>query len=68
MPGVFTVVAQLPDCDICSKPKRKARIDGATTTGRWAFMCELCFNSLGSGLGTGKGQVLLTQEDIKPYV
>jgi len=43
------------DCDFCDS---KAGYDGKTKLGAWAYMCKTHFNSLGIGLGTGKGQKL----------
>jgi hypothetical protein len=54
------IVDKLPDCDFkpCSK---KATVDGKTTHGPWAYMCPDHFEAFGVGLGTGRGQLLLTE-------
>ena len=62
-----SLIASLPDCDICIKLKSraatgeamKAKYDGKTKVGSWAYMCQECFEELGVGLGIGKGQVLV---------
>lgn len=57
-------VAELPTCDICAHegltPPRTAGFDGKTIFGPWANMCPLHFASCGTGLGTGRGQKLVT--------
>lgn len=51
-------VLELPPCDIPGC-KEVARYDGKTSHGPWANMCEEHFDSLGVGLGLGKGQKLI---------
>lgn len=41
-------------------PNVEAVYDGKTKEGPWAFMCEKCFKEHGVGLGTGRGQKLVT--------
>lgn len=50
-------------CDFC-KPVRLivAEVDGKTTHGPWANMCEEHFERHGVGLGLGRGQRLIYQE------
>ena len=48
-----------PTCDICRA--RPAAVDGKTVHGPWAYMCVPCFETLGVGLGLGKGQRLLIE-------
>jgi len=43
-------------CDICKAAFTDVVYDGKTLHGPWAFMCEDCFQDLGVGLGTGRGQ------------
>ena len=43
-------------CDICTKPIVHSFIDGKTTSGPWALMCEHCHKAHGVGLGLGRGQ------------
>ena len=52
-------VSQLPTCDFCGE---RARYDGATKLGPWAFMCQKDWLTNGIGLGLGKGQLLLTEK------
>jgi hypothetical protein len=65
--GTEAVVAVRPDCDVCkhhavpgSKPE-PAVVDGRTTFGPWAYMCEAHFAAVGTGLGLGKGQRLVVR-------
>lgn len=63
-------VAYIPEavaCDICNMQGEevKAEYDGATIHGPWAYMCEMHFQALGVGLGTGKGQKLIVGERPK---
>ncbi len=50
-----TKVSKLPKCDFCDE---KAKVDGATRLGPWAYMCDYHFKEEGLGLGLGKGQKL----------
>ena len=43
-------------CDLCGNDIEDTFIDGATTEGPWAIMCEDCHFDYGDGLGIGKGQ------------
>jgi hypothetical protein len=46
-----------PDkCQMCEKPIGDIFIDGRTSLGPWANMCQSCHRRKGVGLGTGKGQ------------
>jgi len=60
-------VQQLPMCDIHKyehgNPNIVARYDGRTVTGQWANMCDQCFASHGTGLGTGYGQELVIGDE-----
>jgi len=40
-------------CDFCGK---EAKYDGKTQNGKWAYMCNDCFQMNGLGLGVGLGQ------------
>jgi len=53
-------VGVLPKCGICKK--RKAKYDGKTTSGSWAYMCQECFDVYGLGLGLGLGQELISTD------
>lgn len=44
-----------PACDFCGSP---ADYDGKTNMGPWAYMCQGHFDTMGIGLGTGRGQKL----------
>lgn len=48
------------ECDFC---KEIAWVDGRTNQGPWAFMCEVCFLCFGIGIGEGKGQILIYEDD-----
>jgi hypothetical protein len=70
MPGDGTEAeylgAERPNCDIHFYEKNTtvpALYDGKTKQGRWANMCQSCFEIHGVGLGTGKGQKLTFKED-----
>ncbi len=54
-------VPRIPDCDICKSAGETAVavVDGKTTFGPWANMCEPHFAQHGVGLGTGRGQMLI---------
>lgn len=58
-------VARIPMCDIHKYNKGQndvpAVVDGKTSMGPWAFMCEECFMDYGVGLGTGAGQRLVLE-------
>lgn len=61
-------VASIPNCDLWEKygmheEDRPAVVDGATTLGPWAYMCQDCFKRFGIGLGTGKGQQLILAKE-----
>ena len=53
-------------CDVCGALQSKNWYDCRTTSGRWAFLCDKCFEIYGIGIGTGRGQVYngLTLEKI----
>lgn len=52
-------VARIPKCDFCLD---KAKYDGKTKVGPWAYMCKKHFKQFGVGLGLGKGQELILVE------
>ena len=58
--------AKPPPCAVCEvmeyKPNVPAVVDGKTTRGPWALMCERHFESHGVGLGMGRGQRLVQSE------
>lgn len=55
------LVGSRPDCDFCMRDgvKSPASVDGKTTSGPWANMCEAHFETEGVGLGLGRGQRLV---------
>ena len=62
MPETWTVLSEIPNCDMCKQdPPAKAYADGKTSMGPWGYMCRSCFGMYGIGLGVGKGQELLTE-------
>lgn len=65
MAGTTARVYELPKCDFCKDQgvDREAHYDGRTVNGMWAFMCTEHFNAIGSGLGMGRGQRLILEED-----
>lgn len=54
----IVIVDTLPTCDLCGSV---ARYDALTTLGGWANLCQNDWLKYGVGLGTGKGQVLMTK-------
>lgn len=56
-----------PDnCDLCDRQLRedKYMIDGRVKDhGYWACMCSTCFRASGTGIGVGKGQLYLRNEN-----
>ncbi len=55
-------VLRLPNCDLCPPTIKAAHYDGATSMGPWAYMCDEHFQQYGVGLGTGRGQRLITED------
>ena len=60
--GTVAVVASRPECDLCTQEGEtsEALYDGKTRQGPWGYMCQAHFDRLGVGLGTGRGQKLVT--------
>lgn len=58
-------VKRLPTCDFCNEKEQTtpARYDGRTNFGPWANMCQRHFDSYGIGLGLGKGQRLVLEDE-----
>ena len=60
--GTVARVDHLPDCDFCKMQMdhpNAAEYDGSTSSGQWAYMCEVHFQAHGKGLGLGVGQRLM---------
>lgn len=62
--GHEVLMEEIPDCVFCKEigQKESATHDGATVFGSWAYMCDDCFASCGTGTGHGKGQRLILRE------
>lgn len=61
-------------CDICGDEftncfpdEVPTCYDGRTEDGPWAWMCVSCFAFKGVGLGTGKGQKYVYNEEDKAW-
>ena len=44
------------ECDFCGRGIKETLYDAKTKLGPWATLCAYCYTGLGVGLGTGKGQ------------
>lgn len=51
------------ECDVCHSQLGTEFYDVKTIYGPWAFLCTDCFNTLGIGLGTGRGQYYKRNKD-----
>lgn len=61
------IVDHLPECDFkntASPCKGHQRYDARLRDGRWGNVCEHHFQKYGIGLGLGRGQRLLTQQEV----
>lgn len=60
------IVSSLPDCDICKAngEKVEANYDAKTNFGQWGYLCEDHFQKYGIGLGEGKGQRLIKEDNL----
>lgn len=74
--GKKRITGHPPDfCDLCGEhfmqgwpDEEDTCYDGKTTSGPWAWMCRACFMLEGMGLGTGRGQKFVyNEEDNKWY-
>jgi hypothetical protein len=44
-------------CELCGNPLKDNFIDGSFTgTNHWGIFCNPCYQKVGNGYGTGKGQ------------
>lgn len=51
-------------CDVCEDRFTDGNmVDGKTTHGPWGNMCTDCFMKIGVGIGTGKGQQYVREDD-----
>lgn len=58
VPKIKKWESEMPEkCDICDHPLEEVFVDGKTSMGPWAIMCEGCHLMQGGELGTGKGQL-----------
>ena len=56
-------------CDICANTEELEEfVDGATRMGPWAYMCTKHYAEYGVGLGIGRGQHFVWDEEQKSYV
>lgn len=62
--GTKVKVKELPKCDFCKGigVLSKAKYDGKTIHGSWAYMCQTHYDERGVGLGLGRGQELIVME------
>ena len=51
------------ECDVCSCTIKDVLYDARTKMGPWATLCGCCYTELGVGLGVGKGQKYLEDND-----
>ena len=56
-------MSDVPEKDNFGDPITGVLIDGKTTMGPWALMTDASFRRYGVGLGTGKGQKYVREED-----
>jgi len=57
-----TTISRPRKCDLCSSDT-EAKYDGKTIFGAWGYMCQSHFEQYGVGLGTGRGQELIVEEE-----
>ena len=62
MPKQITFIDPPNECDICHGPFDTFMYDAKTVYGPWACMCSDCFNVIGIGIGTGRGQQYIKNE------
>lgn len=56
--GDTVKVDRIPNCQFPHNTPTPATVDGKTTLGPWAYMCDVHHTQMGVGLGTGRGQRL----------
>jgi len=57
-----TTISRPRTCDFCSSDT-EADYDGKTIFGAWGYMCQSHFEQYGVGLGTGRGQELIVEDE-----
>jgi uncharacterized protein YkwD len=59
------IITEPKICDFCimAGQSTEATVDGKTSSGPWANMCDPHFAINGVGLGTGRGQRLILKEN-----
>lgn len=60
-PHTTVEVQDISLCQFRHTEPTLATVDGKTTMGPWAFMCDAHHNQYGVGLGEGKGQRLIVR-------
>jgi hypothetical protein len=65
MSDTSVVVSKIPPCDVCKQGgvTAPAYADAALTLGSWGYVCVEHFNQYGKGLGLGRGQRLLLEDE-----
>lgn len=60
MGDTSTVVAKIPNCDVCRQSGKEtpAYADAKLNIGPWAYVCRAHFDGYGCSLGLGRGQEL----------
>lgn len=59
-------VGVITHCNLCEGALGSVMYDAREKwSGRWGNFCHSCFQAVGSGLGTGKGQKYAKQADGK---
>ena len=57
LPHTEVEVTRIGNCDV-NELHGQAAYDAKTVFGPWAYLCEECFEHVGTGLGLGRGQRL----------
>lgn len=56
-------------CEVCKRQVTSGRfVDGKTQWGPWANMCTRCHDTVGRGVGSGRGQVYEWEEETREWV
>jgi hypothetical protein len=62
---IYWAGRRVTTCDICRNPIADEFIDGATVRGMWMLMHPVCHGIFGQGLGKGRGQRFVKQQNGK---